>query len=53
MLNSMISGLLTFPFYLIMSYLTYDLDNTTRIGVFLTLFSVDILSYFLGKNSND
>jgi hypothetical protein len=41
----------TFPFYIIMSYLTYDLDINIKIGVFITLCVTDIVSFISGSFS--
>lgn len=48
-----IMSLATFPLYLIMGYLTQDLDSGTRIAICLTLFITDIVSYTTGLFAND
>jgi hypothetical protein len=53
MLKIIIMSLTTFPLYLIMGYLTHDLDSVTRIAVCLTLFITDIISYTCGLFANE
>jgi hypothetical protein len=51
--KDIICGLVTLPFYAMMGYLTYDLETNTRIGILLTLFATDIISFTFGMIAHD
>jgi hypothetical protein len=53
MSRHIIGGLITLLLYAIMGYLTYDLDINLRIGILLTLFATDIISFTFGILERD